>query len=174
MGTPLTCSSGQRCSNGSCICDSTSCPSGCCSGSQCLQRITCYPDGDGDGYGDSASSGQQFCQQSCPSGSVTNKNDCYDLNPNAHPGAGYPNIQEGANRGDGSYDFDCNGIIEFETKQQFMCDANCQLTGPFLSTCTPGGGCTTCFHRILTNGCDLFDTGCQNEGRQPEFLQRCK
>ncbi|MBZ5637609.1 MAG: hypothetical protein LAO51_02510 [Acidobacteriia bacterium] len=34
-GSAPACGAGQRCSNGTCVCDSVSCPNGCCSGSVC-------------------------------------------------------------------------------------------------------------------------------------------
>lgn len=61
---------------------------------------TCYRDADGDGYGNPGVTG------ACGAGYVANNTDCYDSNANAHPGqASFFSI----NRGDGSYDYDCNG-----------------------------------------------------------------
>ena len=179
-GTALACASGQRCSAGSCVCDSTSCAAPkCCSNNQCLTQLTCYRDSDHDGYGD-PNQNQQGCQATCPSGWVTNGTDCYDLNADAHPGAPYPDVPDGTNRGDGSYDYNCDGVIEFQVKQQFTCElinGSCQLTGPMLSTCTPGGGCTQCFHTISKNACvPLPDgsAGCYDDGSGPDFFQRCR
>jgi hypothetical protein len=175
-GTALACSSGQHCSAGSCVCDSTSCAAPkCCSNNQCLTQLTCYFDGDHDGYGD-PNQNQQGCMAACPSGWVTNGTDCYDGNADAHPGAPFPNTTVGGtNRGDGSYDFNCDGVIEFQVRQKTACDANCQLTDPTLSTCTPGGGCTQCFQTINMNTCEQDGSGgCFQGFGGSEFFQRCR
>lgn len=61
---------------------------------------TCYLDNDGDGYGTGS-------VHAC-GGSYTaiNSTDCYDSNSNAHPGQ---TSYFSTNRGDGSYDYDCDG-----------------------------------------------------------------
>lgn len=66
--------------------------------------VTYYRDSDSDGFGDPT-------QGSCLPlvGYVANASDCYDANANARPG------QPGrfsAHRGDGSFDFDCDGTID--------------------------------------------------------------
>ncbi|MGC6510921.1 MAG: putative metal-binding motif-containing protein [Myxococcota bacterium] len=65
---------------------------------------TYYRDFDGDGYGSSSNS-QCLC---APSGyyDVTNNSDCYDSNGDARPGQG---AWFSSHRGDGNFDFDCNG-----------------------------------------------------------------
>jgi len=66
-------------------------------------RSTWYADSDGDGYGDSSST-TPACAQ--PSGYVSDSTDCYDANADANPSqAGWFTTD----RGDGSYDYDCNG-----------------------------------------------------------------
>lgn len=67
---------------------------------------TWYEDGDSDGYGDAAST-TTTCVM--PSGYVANSSDCYDSNADANPGqsAYFP-----SNRGDGSYDYNCDGTEE--------------------------------------------------------------
>jgi hypothetical protein len=62
-----------------------------------------YRDLDRDGYGDRAAS-QRAGRQ--PPGYVSNALDCYDQNPEAHPGQ--TSFYE-QHRGDGSFDFDCDG-----------------------------------------------------------------
>lgn len=67
----------------------------------CCTVGTYYADNDGDGYGAGAA------HQICPTaGYVANNSDCYDSNPNAHPGS---TTCSTSNRGDGSYDYNCSG-----------------------------------------------------------------
>ena len=76
---------------------------------------TYYADSDGDGYGD-ASATAVSC--SAPSGYVSNDSDCYDSNADANPTqAGYFDVD----RGDGSYDYDCNGVND----QQYTSRGSC-------------------------------------------------
>ncbi|OGZ23897.1 MAG: hypothetical protein A2896_03050 [Candidatus Nealsonbacteria bacterium RIFCSPLOWO2_01_FULL_43_32] len=72
---------------------------GCTSPEDCESGF-CYRDEDGDGY--SMATGQKFCQTVASAGT-----DCYDANVNARPGqTSYFTV----NRGDGSFDYDCDGI----------------------------------------------------------------
>lgn len=67
---------------------------------------TYYPDVDGDGFGDTSA---PVVACVTPAGHVSEPGDCYDLNAQAHPGSaafGY------ADRGDGSFDFNCDGKEE--------------------------------------------------------------
>lgn len=61
-----------------------------------------FLDLDRDGYGDKKTSRRAPSQ---PPGYVANALDCYDQNPEAHPGQGHYFSQH---RGDGSYDYDCD------------------------------------------------------------------
>jgi len=78
----------------------------CTSNSQCLSGscTTFYQDSDGDTYGNPSSSTQR-CGLTY-AGYVTNNTDCYDGNASAKPGSA---TCSGTNRGDGSYDYNCNG-----------------------------------------------------------------
>jgi hypothetical protein len=62
-----------------------------------------YRDSDKDGYGDKKSS---LRASKPPHGYVANSLDCYDANPDARPGQTRFFRQH---RGDGSYDYDCDG-----------------------------------------------------------------
>jgi len=66
-----------------------------------------YRDSDGDGFGDPATA-LASCTLTLPSGYVTNGSDCYDGNARAYPGR--PVGGSGEHRGDGSFDFDCDGV----------------------------------------------------------------
>jgi hypothetical protein len=62
-----------------------------------------YRDGDKDGYGDKKIALRASKQ---PTGYVANSLDCYDANPDARPGQNRYFTQH---RGDGSFDYDCDG-----------------------------------------------------------------
>jgi hypothetical protein len=62
-----------------------------------------YRDSDGDGFGDATSS-ITSCSQ--PSGYVADSTDCYDRSADAHPGQTQAFATD---RGDGSFDYDCDG-----------------------------------------------------------------
>ena len=66
-----------------------------------------YTDSDGDGYGTGAS--QCWCSGGSYPYTATNSSDCYDTNASVNPGqSNYFTY----NRGDGSYDYNCNGAQE--------------------------------------------------------------
>ena len=74
-----------------------------------------YTDSDGDGYGTGAS--QCWCSGGSYPYTATNSTDCYDTNAAVNPGqTNYFSY----NRGDGSYDYNCNGAQE----QQYTSVAN--------------------------------------------------
>ncbi len=69
----------------------------------CRNRRRFYRDRDGDGFGDS-----KDWVEGClpPAGYVQNNEDCYDQNPNVYPGQTESFARD---RGDGSFDYDCDG-----------------------------------------------------------------
>ncbi len=87
--------------------------------------ITCYPDTDSDGYGDSADAGT--ARSSCNAGEVTNKTDCDDTLASVYPGAT-------ETCGD-AIDQDCNG-------SDLSCTSPVSLT-PQAGTLTPQAGTLT-------------------------------
>lgn len=82
--------------------------------------LTWYKDSDGDGYGNP---GQNILRPWKPDGYVKNSDDCYDENKEAYPGQ---NNFFKKDRGDGSFDYDCNGTSE----KEFTHMGNCVGTGP--------------------------------------------
>jgi hypothetical protein len=69
----------------------------------CADPVTYYADADKDGHGD-----PKVSLRSCapPAGYVTSSDDCYDGNKQANPNqSGWFTMD----RGDGSYDYDCDG-----------------------------------------------------------------
>jgi hypothetical protein len=76
-----------------------------------------FLDLDRDGYGDRNKSRRSSTQ---PPGYVANSLDCYDENPEAHPGQTRFFTQH---RGDGNYDYDCDGR---ETKREETASGGCK------------------------------------------------
>ena len=77
-----------------------------------------YYDGDGDGYG--SSSYQCLCAASGYYDS-TLATDCYDANANAYPGQ---TSYFTSNRGDGSYDYDCDGSESKQYTSTYSCSTD--------------------------------------------------
>ncbi len=80
-----------------------------------VDGTTYYLDSDTDGYGDPDTS-QVACEK--PSSYVTNSSDCYDGNKKANPDQ---TDWFTGDRGDGSYDYDCNKLEEKETEDLGQC-----------------------------------------------------
>ena len=84
---------------------------------------TYYLDSDGDGYGDAS---YHMCLCAPDYGGnydTTNDDDCYDGNGNARP---YQTTYFTSNRGDGSYDYNCDG----SQSKQYSTVASCSVTLP--------------------------------------------
>lgn len=83
-GNDMPCLKGQRCIGGTCMCDGTSCPDGCCSGGRCLPGDTADSCGGGGGTCDVCPAGESCvdgrcsgcnvstCQNGCCSGKTCN------------------------------------------------------------------------------------------------------
>jgi hypothetical protein len=72
------------------------------------QLVTYYKDSDGDGWGSPSTT--KACTK--PSGYVSQAGDCYDASVDAHPGQlGFFSSE----RGDGSFDYNCDGVEELES-----------------------------------------------------------
>ncbi len=76
-----------------------------------------YRDKDGDGFGD-----PKHWVEGCvpPSGYVQNSEDCYDDNPDAYPGQ---TESFATDRGDGSFDYDCDGTQSKRMTNRAYCVA---------------------------------------------------
>ncbi|MFT7517965.1 MAG: hypothetical protein ACI9MC_000089 [Kiritimatiellia bacterium] len=109
---------------------------------------TFYRDNDKDGYGDPKAS-KCLCSTESTYTS-TNKNDCYDNNGSAKPGQ---TSYFGSNRGDGSWDFNCDGAQSKNRSAEFKCSgavwvcashtdgwlgsvASCGVTGTWATDCS--------------------------------------
>ena len=80
-----------------------------------LSIFAWYKDSDGDGYGDPK---QWLLATQGPNGFVKNGNDCYDGNKDAKPGQ---TSFFDKDRGDGSFDYDCNDVAEGKIKYLGHC-----------------------------------------------------
>ena len=80
-----------------------------------VDALVWYADADSDGYGDPAVSTAECTQ---PAGYVAVSLDCYDIGDDARPGqTAYFTID----RGDGSYDYDCDGTETHEEPNVNSC-----------------------------------------------------
>jgi hypothetical protein len=130
--------------------------------------ITYYADKDRDTYGNAASS-QCLCG---PTGDfiVLNNTDCYDENGSAKPGqTAYFSV----NRGDGSFDYSCDGTQTKELNDSFACTGAVYVcisvdragwTGSNPSCGTPGSWGTQC----SANFTSCYATNAQS------VTQKCK
>jgi hypothetical protein len=123
-----------------------------------------FPDVDGDGFGAAGSAPSMAC--TAPPGHTADNNDCYDGNPQAYPGQG---AFHGNHRGDGSFDFNCDGNEELESDSlssgYVLCSMGqcstsigwkdsapaCGETGKWIGTCNPGS--CTAIVEDKTQGC---------------------
>ena len=115
-----------------------------------------FVDGDGDGFGDP---GDSACLcDATDTHTVTNADDCYDLNPSANPAQmSFFSVD----RGDGSFDYDCNSIEEPEFRELGSCTligGRCALSVGWSGIVPPCGvpgrritGCTFTFPSCLTD-----------------------
>jgi hypothetical protein len=123
------CDNGETCS--SCVGDCKKCnDASCSSDSDCHSNI-CGVDGDNDGYFSLAVGHIGICQNSAKP-----YTDCLDSNNIVHPGQ---TSYFETDRGDGSFDYDCNGV---ENKEDFFCYScqNCQVSGEMDCEACPNFG----------------------------------
>lgn len=80
-------------------------------------EVFAWPDADGDGFGDETVEPVEACEV-LPEGHVTNGDDCYDDNADAKPGA---TTWSTVDRGDGSYDYNCDGDQEKNWPDMQIC-----------------------------------------------------
>jgi hypothetical protein len=147
--------------NGRATCDGKECAIACDqgfapSGGGCAKLVTCYPDADGDGFGDPA--GAASLPGSCPATWVTKAGDCDDTDSAAYPGA--TNFHARA-RANGSYDFNCDGVEETAVNEVLDCTdvtdlTQCESSLPFAPELA--SGTVACGHLISGWPC-VVDTG---------------
>lgn len=116
---------------------------------------TYYADDDKDSYGDAGDS-KCLCSAKAPH-TATNKSDCYDGNAAAKPGTV---SWYGTHRGDGSYDYDCNGTQQKQYTNRFSCSGAVWICASHRDGWTgsvPGCGITSTWARDCSGtftGCD--------------------
>ncbi|MFN7144788.1 MAG: putative metal-binding motif-containing protein [Myxococcota bacterium] len=126
--------------------------------------FTYYYDYDGDGYGSASVSGRCLCSYDGYYTSATNT-DCYDYNASANPTATtYSTTQ----RGDGSYDWDCDGSAEKYYPSMGSCGSwpSCGTTSGWRSSVASCGTSAD----YLTN-CSLDWTSCDKD--YSTYTQKC-
>jgi hypothetical protein len=114
-----------------------------CSGCEIQKTNIWVTDADGDTY---PGAGMTLATSNPGGGTrrylASGTTDCYDANANAHPNlAGY--LYFATNRGDGSFDYDCSGSEEQETKYQDYCDWGTGSPSCAQAPYTPGYSCGT-------------------------------
>lgn len=92
-------------------------------------------DADSDSYGDPLSPPACLCAPQAPY-SVTNMQDCYDGNAEAFPGQ--PTYFS-VDRGDGSFDYDCDTIENPQWTDTFVCGIACSSTAGWYAGQPPCG-----------------------------------
>ena len=120
---------GKGCQPGSQIGDDPPCRTTMCgSDHKCGtgKPVLCYRDSDNDGFGVDSNS-KSFCT-GCRRGWVPRVGDCYDNHNGAFPGsATYSEVS----RGDGSFDYDCDGKESLEQNFQANgCETDCAAARP--------------------------------------------
>lgn len=89
-----------------------------------VNAVNCFSyniDGDQDGFGGSGTA--CYCDETYPY-TENNSNDCYDSNASTHPGqTGF----FGVHRGDGGFDYDCNGTEEKQDTRGYDCGDLCVI-----------------------------------------------
>ncbi len=118
---------------------------------------TWYRDYDDDGYGSTLS--ECLCAASDPYTSL-NDDDCYDTNGSAYPGV---TLYFSTSRGDGSYDYNCNGV---EEKKDTAVSSGCGFFGDLcggsegFSGSAPSCGNNGTWKHNCHYEWDWFDSGC--------------
>ncbi len=136
------CNANNQCAHGHCIdsvCCATTCaaPNACdtgqclCAGEACASGHACvvwHYDQDNDGYASVSASDKPACDNTSPGSRYhLTADDCYDNNANAHPGTTAYYAQD---RGDGSYDYNCNGTADLFYDTAFgTLNATCKSCG---------------------------------------------
>ena len=115
-----------------------------------VDALTFFADADADGFGDLRSS-SFACTP--PSSFVADATDCYDGNPGAYPGS---LAQMDVDRGDGSYDYNCDGVESLEWPDLFACEAEVSYTFGWDAYPVPDcGGSGTLSGGIGTSDCTV-------------------
>jgi hypothetical protein len=161
---------GDTCQNGGCAPSTAGRDCGFqCTNDMCIDtppcdKITCFVDSDGDGFGDPGKP-VSACG-SCSSGTVSNKRDCCDQDAGANPnGKAHPTPNAC-----GSFDWNCDGLTTPESTEQPACRQGiipgcCDNAGQLPLTSTDCGkkvckpGTLQCVVSPDPEMCECFDSG---------------
>jgi hypothetical protein len=136
-GAAAPCATGQRCAGGQCVCDSTTCPNGCCSGATCTTPAlgACGIDGGACATCNTVTSDSCRANGQCGCG-------------NAAPCQGNQQCVSGACR--------CTPT----SCPNGCCSGDTCIAPPVVAACGIGGGmCSTCDAQ-RSNSCDAGQCGC--------------
>lgn len=175
----LLCTVGSECEHGFCadgVCCNAACdePGSCtdaghegvcmCGASACAAGVACvlfYRDLDKDGFGDKFGTlANGAARTGCanlapPTGFVTNADDCDDGDMRANPNAeGY---FEGASLGRGIWDYDCDGVVEKESREHVS--GSCKFCAGNPDACTTSTTCQTAGQQAVMT-CEAGTTFC--------------
>ncbi|OGF26633.1 hypothetical protein A2477_00930 [Candidatus Falkowbacteria bacterium RIFOXYC2_FULL_47_12] len=164
-GSPL---SGSACTTGSKSINNTDCNDGSAS---VWRLVTGYKDNDGDGYG----AGTYYTSSCQGAGSwVANNTDCYDSNGNAYPGqSNYFSV----NRGDGSYDYNCDGSATLYINKVTTLPASCLYNTPAIKSSGWVSGVPACgvsgtlrYMCALSAGCGSLSVSCNSDAQNDNYM----
>lgn len=99
-----------------------------------VDGLTFYADADADGFGDP---GSPLVSCTVPAFVVADATDCYDGNSDAYPGS---LAQMDVDRGDGSYDYNCDGAESLQWPDLYACEADISYTFGWNGTPVPSCG----------------------------------
>ncbi len=189
-----TCVAGKEtCSNGTCLLNDAQ---SCAASAQCVTKncSLCYPDKDGDGFGDKWATPTGICGQTCPAGLITDHRDCLDdptvfpqasaVNPNATFHLGGPTVPfpfaaytpDPRDTTPDPWDYDCDDVRTVQTGSSGGCATGATCTNGCqsgLGTLYDGSTCGTTVNTFTCmNTCGTDATcGTQSTGARP---QGCK
>ena len=137
--------------------------------------VSCYPDGDSDGYGARGSTAQTRCGPGCPAGQAPVAGDCDDSSHDIHPGRTMPLFVFPADAT--TFDANCDGRVDLSTcavDDHSYCPAldpgaaNCSAFGP--NACNDGAGWQsgppTCGQTAASVSCVHVNNSCAAAGTQ--------
>ncbi len=190
----IKCTAGtQTCTNGTCLFNDAQ---SCTASTQCVTKncAFCYPDKDGDGFGDKWATPTGVCGITCPTGLTTDHRDCLDdpnvfpqasaVNPNAVFHLGGPTVPfpfaaytpDPRDTSPDPWDYDCDDVRTIQTASSGGCEtgatcANGCQSGP--GTLYDGSTCGTTINTFMCGNACNTNAICatQSTGAQP---QGCK